>query len=287
MQEENDIAQPQYALPKKKYDYPLRYDEHMITVKILRPPLVLDANFPYVNRSFRRRLWQFFTYAIVLFFIAFPLSLLRMGLRIKGRKNLKKNKELLKNGAVSICNHVHWWDGIAVAKAIRRRMWIPGWAGNFQGKNAGKLKGIGTIPIPESYGGKKAFSKALDGLAEEGAWIHYYPEGSLWFYYDAIRPFKTGAFRLAVKHNKPIVPMCFTYRPLRGLHKLFRRGGVSVTLHVGEPTMPDLSLPYTDAIEDLLTRSREKMHQMSGFHKRIDQSATEREEDKYIDTNVA
>lgn len=261
----------------KSYDYPKRYDEHMLKVPFKRDYPNLDENYKYRDKTFKGRLSRSFTYFLCKV-VAFPLIALLTGLKIFGRENLKKHKELLKGGAITICNHVHMWDMICLLKAIRPvRNYHPAWATNLRGPNDKLIRGCGGMPVPGSVGGLKAFSNTLDEIMEEGGWLHFFPEGSLWFYYDAIRPFKRGAFATAVKHNKPILPVCINYRPAKGIGKIFtKENPYFLSIHVGEPLMPNLSLPKREAADDLLERSRSAMQKLSQFNKIIPQNEQER-----------
>ena len=86
------------------YEYPNRSDEHMISVKHLRD-VNCDVNYPYLDK----RVWYKIK-RVILWILLNPLIFLvvknRHGVRLFGRKNIRKNKSLLKNGAITICNHV-------------------------------------------------------------------------------------------------------------------------------------------------------------------------------------
>ena len=90
------------------YVYPEKVDEHMITVKHKRD-VNLDENYPYLNKSFGYKLLRG-VFWLALNIIVFPLIRLTHGLRIYGKKNLKKHKKAFKNGCITISNHVFMWD---------------------------------------------------------------------------------------------------------------------------------------------------------------------------------
>ena len=90
------------------YKYPERSDEHMITVKHLRDTH-FDENFKYLPGGFWHKLKRAFVW-LSLNLVGFPVATIRHGLRIYGRKNLKKWKKELKGGAITVCNHVFMWD---------------------------------------------------------------------------------------------------------------------------------------------------------------------------------
>ena len=128
------------------------------------------------------------------------------------------------------------WDYLCVLKAIRPHLqYHPGWKTNFEGPNAFFIKWVGGIPVPT--GNLRAmgkFQSAIGDVLKDGKWLHFFPEGSMWFFYPDIRPFKQTVFKLAVKHNKPIIPMGFSFRPRKGIFKLYKRRPC-VTLNIGEP----------------------------------------------------
>ena len=61
------------------------------------------------------------------------------------------------------------------------------------------------------------FKKAIDEVLESKKWLHFFPEGSMWFYYPDIRPLKPSVFNFAVRHNKPVIPMSISFRKEREL----------------------------------------------------------------------
>ncbi len=195
-----------------KYPYPLETDRHYLEIHKDRG-LVFDANYPYIDKSgwfkFKQNMTRVFLNVIV-----FPVATVRLGLKIEGRENLKKHKDVLDGGVISVCNHVHMWDYIGVMKGIRpRRSGLLAWAPNINGENGTLIRMVGGIPIPENtVAGQKAFLKAVSGLLEEHGWLHIYAEGSMWEYYRPIRPFKRGASLIAVSNDKPIIPLGYSYR---------------------------------------------------------------------------
>ena len=181
------------------YVYPERSDEHMITVKHVR-----DTNFDENHRYYNKTLGYRFLRGVLkvgLYLVGFPLVTIRYGLKIHGRREFKKNKKLFKNGAITICNHVLMWDYICILKAIRPNLeYHAGWKTNFEGPNGPFIRWVGGIPIPS--GNLRAmgkFQSAIGDVLKDGKWLHFFPEGSMWFYYPDIRPFKKAIFKYAVR----------------------------------------------------------------------------------------
>ena len=247
------------------YVYPSRSDEHMISVKHLRDTH-FDVNYNYYDKTFFNKVKRF-VLRIALYLVGFPVCTIRHGLKIYGRENLKKHKELLKNGAITICNHVLMWDYICVMKAIRPRLeYLIGWKTNFEGPNGPLIRWVGGIPVPtDNMRAMVKFKKAIDDVLIDGEWLHVFPEGSMWFYYPDIRPLKPAVFKFAVTHNKPIVPLTISFRPRNGLWKLIGKKPL-VDIHVGEPLLVDTSLSKEEAIDKLHKEAYHIMQVMNGIN---------------------
>lgn len=247
------------------YVYPERSDQHMITVKHLRDTH-FDEKYQYLEKGFwhkfkRGVLW------VVLNLLAFPVCTIRHGLRIYGRKEFKKNKHLFKDGAITICNHVFMWDYLCVLKAIRPHLqYHPGWATNFEGPNGPLIRWVGGIPIPTgNIRALAKFDKAINEVLKRGDWLHFFPEGSMWFYYPDIRPLKKAVFKYAVKHNKPVIPITISFRPAKGIRRLFSKKPCA-DLHIGEPIFPDNSLPMNESIDKLHKEAYHIMQVQNGIY---------------------
>ena len=247
------------------YQYPEQSDEHMITVKHLRDTN-FDENYPY----FEKRLWHKIKRAalfVCLHLLAFPVVTIRYGLKIYGRDILKKYKKEFKDGAITIANHVLIWDYICLMKAIRPRLqYHPGWKTNFEGPNGPLIRWVGGIPIPT--GNMRAmvkFQQAIGDVLKNNKWLHFFPEGSMWYYYPDIRPLKKAVFKYAVRYDKPVIPITFSFRPRTGIYKLFGKAPL-VDLTIGEPLFPDKSLSTPDAIDKLHADAYHVMQVMCGIN---------------------
>ena len=247
------------------YVYPNRSDEHMISVKHLRDTH-FDENYDYYDKSFFNKFKRFIL-SIALYVVGFLVCTIRHGLKIEGRKKLKEHKELLKDGAITIANHVLMWDYLCIMKAIRPKLeFLIAWKTNFEGPNGPLIRWVGGIPVPtDDVRSMVKFKNAIDMVLDEGKWLHVFPEGSMWFYYPDIRPLKPAVFKFAVEHNKPVVPFVFTYRKRTGLWKLFGKNPL-VNLHVGEPILPDLTLDKKEAIDKLHKEAYHIMQVMAGIN---------------------
>ena len=247
------------------YVYPEHSDEHMIEVKHLRDTN-FDENYSFYDKSARYKFIRG-CYWFLVNAICFPLLCITHGLRIHGRKNLKKHKEELKGGAITICNHVFMWDYLCVLKAIRPHLpFFPAWKTNFEGPNGNLIRMSGGIPVPtDSFRAMHKFNVAMEEVIEDGKWLHVFPEGSMWFYYPDIRPLKKQVFRYAVKYNKPVIPLTISFRPRKGITKLFTKKP-QVDIHIGEPMWADQSLLPFEAEKKMHTEAYHIMQVMNGIN---------------------
>ena len=251
--------------------YPEETDGHYRPIE-KNDGTVFDKDYPYVDNSkeFQKkvRVTRF-----LLRLLVFPFSYVRMGLRIEGKKNLKKHKELLKKGVLSVSNHVNSWDYIAIMNAIKPfKPHVLVLKENIAGESGSLVKQVGGIPIPEGdYQATKAYLKAIEGLLENGGWLHIYPEGSLWEWYRLIRPFKKGVAYLARITGKPILPIALSYRKPSWIRKTLFQQPAAFTLSIGEPLFLDESLPSAPEQEEELTiRCHKAVAKLAGLSEEED-----------------
>ena len=248
-----------------KYPYPESTDQHYIVLK-KNNGTAFDADYPYLDTSRGFRFKKFLV-RVCLNVLVYPVARIRLGLKIKGRKNLKKHREELKNGALSCANHVHFWDYIAVMRALRPiHPNVLVWAPNVRGENAKLIRLTGGIPIPENDArATLAFSRAIRELLDSSGWLHIYAEGSMWEYYAPIRPFKSGIGYFACQFEKPIVPMAFSYRKPNWVRRKVFGQIACFTLSIGEPLFADPTLPRKQREADLVKRCHEEVCHLAGI----------------------
>ena len=245
-------------IPQLNFVYPDKPDEHMFEVKVIRN-LIVDKNYPYLDKSFKFRLMRFLVY-LALFLFAYPVSALRFGLKIEGRNILRKYRKLLKNGAMTVSNHVHRWDFVFVITAVRyHMMYLPVWKENLNGPDGKVIQFVGGIPVPEDIHSIKCFNQAFDKIHAKKKWIHAFPETSNFHYFQWIRPFKKGVFTMAYRYKLPVLPMAISYRKPHfpfTLVNLFRsmtghQKLPMVTMRIGEPLLFDETLPRKEAVQKM------------------------------------
>lgn len=248
-----------------KYPYPEFTDGHYLKIK-KDDGTVFDRNYPYIDDSpaflRKRRLFD-----IVLRLIVFPMTRIRLGLKVRGKENLKKHSEALKNGAILCSNHVHLWDFLAIRSAVLpHKPYVLVWSKNVSGENGKNVRLVGGIPIPRTGpAATKAQLKAVRKMLDAGGWLQIYSEGSMWEYYRPVRPFKKGAARLSVMFEKPLVPMAFSFRRPGWIRRTIFRQTALFTLSIGEPLCPDASLGVREQEEELCQRSHEAVCRLAGI----------------------
>ena len=100
-----------------RFPYPLDTSSHYIKNK-KDDHTVFDKDYCYLDKSKSFRFKRFF-FRIVLVLIVFPMTRIRLNLKIIGRKNLKKYKDVLKDGVITVSNHIHMWDYLAIVLTLK------------------------------------------------------------------------------------------------------------------------------------------------------------------------
>lgn len=241
----------------------------------------VDASYPYFDESFSNRRLMFLGYLFVLRPLGWILRL-KYGLRwrIEGETKWRRTscgvrrwlrQFDLSRGAITIANHCYRHDCASVLTTfhVSTRTRIPMFAPNFRTKDQIYLRIVGGVPIPAPEAGlsaMKAFNAAFDQYNEKGYWFHIFPEAKRWDWYKPLRPFQKGAFTMAYKYNKPILPFAVTYRPRTGLWRLFGPKDEPLTqVVIGAPIYPDTTQPRAAEVERLLNETHATICRLAGI----------------------
>ena len=226
-----------------------------------------DENYPYLDKSLIYKLSD-----IAGFFLKWFLAALHnrchFGFQVEGRENLRKHKEQLRDGAMCVCNHVYLFDAFGVNAACQpfRQVRIPMYAKHFNGSGSWILRHAGGIPIPETREGIHKFNEAFDEFALRKMWFLIVPEAVRWNYYVPIRPFRRGAFSMAYKYNRPVIPLVYSFRERKGLYRLFgKKSDPCMTLHIGEPIWFDKSANRKAELDRVCREVHHEMERMAGI----------------------
>lgn len=253
----------------------IQFDENDPYVRMYKPvydrEYKVDEHYPFVDDSLKQRFSNFWAWYGVLNGVIRAQLRVRWGMRIHGRDILKKYKDQLAGGYISVANHMHRHDCEAalIALKAKRTVKIPMFQKNFETKDQFWLKVVGGIPIPpaeEGLSAMKQFNSAFDEFHRRGYNFHIFPEMSKWTWYSALRPFQKGAFTMAYKYNMPIVPVTISFRERKGIFKLFAPANEPlIDVTIGEPLMPDTTQARKVEVDRLLTATHAQMLAQMGI----------------------
>ncbi len=249
-------------MPMLGYTYPKKQDEHMLVVK-KKYEVDLSGGYIYRNDTAWYKFKRFWVRAL-LHLIVCPVTRIRYALKIEG----KIDRDIIKNGVMTVCNHTVYWEPFIFRCALPfRNCEFPIWRTNMESALAPMYKLSGALPVPDKCDGIDAirgFKRAMNEVLEEGKWLHFFPEGSLWYFYAPIREFKQTAFTLAAAHDVPVIPMTVTFREPKGIYKLFKKEPC-LTLKVGEAEYADKLMDVRASAKELMEKCRRSMIKMAGF----------------------
>jgi 1-acyl-sn-glycerol-3-phosphate acyltransferase len=93
------------------------------------------------------------------------------------------------------------------------------------------------------------FTKTTKHLLTKGNYLLMYPEEAEWHFYEKPRPFKDGAFHMAVSNRVPIIPLFITFQNKKRSHHK------KATIHILEAIFLDEGLLEKDKIQFLKEKS--------------------------------
>lgn len=219
----------------------------------------IGENYEYVPKDTMFSLCSDLLYYVIAYPILKILTKIVYDLKIEGKENIAN----LKEGAITVSNHVLVLDCAMVGLAsITKKIYYTTRKESFEIPFVRKLiKLLRAIPIPTGIDNKKHFKKAIDDILQEGNIVHFYPEATLLPYCEKIRNFKYGAFSFATSNKVPIVPMVFKFREPEGIRKIFKYKK-DVTLTILEPVMPeDSNNSKKQTVEELKEEVYRKMQE--------------------------
>jgi 1-acyl-sn-glycerol-3-phosphate acyltransferase len=195
-----------------------------------------------------------------------PVVFFRYHLKIENRSVFHRHRAELKDGFITVANHVFPLDCLAVS-AVRpfRVPEFPIWQDGFESSNGGMYQAYGGFPVVKNAEGWEKAYRCMKEVLLEKKWLHVYPEAACWYYYVPIREFLNGTFRLAYETGRPITPLAFSFRKREGLAKLFFAKEPLVTLRIGEPLYAKKELSLSEAVVDLRKRIHASMVALAGL----------------------
>ena len=238
----------------KKYNYEnLNSDDHVFH---MWEPLNFEIkyNYKFINNNLVYRIFSKII-LIIVYFIVYIINKILFGYKIKNKRKLIVNE-----GVISVSNHIHPMDCTMIGIIyFPNNVYYPTIERNFKIPVIRHLiRILGAIPIPSKNELKPAFYKEINKSLENNNHIHMYPEGSMWPYYEKIRDFKYGAFKMAVNANKPIQPIKFVFKNPKGIYKLYKKNKCIESI-ILDPIYPNNELDYYERIEDLRNKTYESI----------------------------
>jgi 1-acyl-sn-glycerol-3-phosphate acyltransferase len=155
---------------------------------------------------------------------------------------------------IIVPNHQTYADPPLVTIPVRRRIHYMAWARLFAVPGLGTLiRRLRAFPVDIDRSDGQAVREAVR-LLRAGEALMIFPEGGR-TPDGTLQPFKIGAFRLAVTHRTPILPVTIAgaWEAWPAGRALPRRGRVTITYH--PPEHPAPALKPREAARDLHDRT--------------------------------
>lgn len=147
------------------------------------PPLIIDAA-RFISYAAGKILWR---------------------IRYHDKQNIPQN---LQSGLLIVANHQTYFDPFWICAPIRRKYRFMAWDKAFDWFAVGWLiKYLGSFPVDTKRGTTKSVLRESLSALKDGATLVVFPEGARSFPDGKMHEFKTGAVRIALEANVPILPV--------------------------------------------------------------------------------
>ena len=201
---------------------------------------------------------------------------------IKGVEHFKN----LECGAVITCNHFNAFDSFAIQMAYEaadqpdRNFWRVIREGNytsFPGFYGFLMRHCNTLPLSSNAVTMKKFFRGISELLENGDYVLFYPEQSMWWNYRKPKPLKRGAYQCAARSGAPILPCFITMKDsdVMGEDGFFVQ---EYTIHISPPIFPEPDLPVRKQAELMMYKNYEDWKEIYETEYHIPLSYTTRED---------
>lgn len=238
----------------KKYDYTNLKGDEQVTHNWAPLSFEIKNNYNYVlNNPLFKLISNILSLPI--FIILYIIDKIFLGFCVINKDKIVKDK-----GFVSISNHIHYLDCTLIGLIYYpNRVHYPTIEENFKIPFVRKLiRLLYAMPIPKDRIKKDRFYSQINKALKDKFILHMYPEAAMWPYYDKIRDFKYGAFKIAVDANVCVQPIKFVFTKSNGLYRLYKKKK-RICAVVLDPLYPNMKLEYRDRIKDLRDRTYESM----------------------------
>lgn len=238
----------------KKYDYTNLKGDEQVTHNWEPLSFEIKNNYNYVlNNPLFKLISNILSLPI--FIILYIIDKIFLGFCVINKDKIVKDK-----GFVSISNHIHYLDCTLIGLIYYpNRVHYPTIEENFKIPFVRKLiRLLYAMPIPKDRIKKDRFYSQINKALKDKFILHMYPEAAMWPYYDKIRDFKYGAFKIAVDANVCVQPIKFVFTKSNALYRLYKKKK-RICAVVLDPLYPNMKLEYRDRIKDLRDRTYESM----------------------------
>ena len=238
----------------KKYDYTNLKGDEQVTHNWAPLSFEIKNNYNYVlNNPLFKLISNILSLPI--FIILYIIDKIFLGFYVINKDKIVKDK-----GFVSISNHIHYLDCTLIGLIYYpNRVHYPTIEENFKIPFVRKLiRLLYAMPIPKDRIKKDRFYLQINKALKDKFILHMYPEAAMWPYYEKIRDFKYGAFKIAVDANVCVQPIKFVFTKSNALYRLYKKKK-RICAVVLDPLYPNMKLEYRDRIKDLRDRTYESM----------------------------
>ncbi len=217
--------------------------------------LPVTPEYNFLPKTLGFTLWSAFIRMVVNTF-APVIDWFACGTTVRGRENLKGIRR-----AVVTCNHVHDLDNMMVRQAIRgwrHSLYITVADFNSRKDLIGHImRGGGTLPFSQSITAMRNLNKAVQTVLSKDRYLLCFPEGTLWWRYEKVRPFLDGAFHYASESSVPVIPTFITFKKAGPIRRLFSKKKVAV-IHIMPAIYPKKEFTKKQNIAYLRDRAFEE-----------------------------
>jgi|GEM_PF-726816 len=191
---------------------------------------------PVIDLSFWFRTASACTFLILIIPIAWLFNFMQHATMYKHRWRIHNIRR-----AITVSNHTTFLDPVKIAVLVLPRMIFQTlleatvefpYLGTF-------TRLLGGVPIPRGRAGYRKILELCDKAFKYRRYMHFYPEGECFLYNQRIKPFHTGAFKIAAELDIPVIPLVTVFAA--GFFKPWSFWGRSLpveTLVVLEPVYP-------------------------------------------------
>ncbi len=138
-------------------------------------------------------------------YFVFGISKMLWRIEYHNKENIPKN---LNSGLLIVANHQTYFDPFWICAPMRRKFRFMAWDKAFDWFFVGWLiRYLGSFPVDTKRGTTKSILRESLGALSDGATLVVFPEGARTFPDGNLLEFKTGAIRIAMEANVPILPV--------------------------------------------------------------------------------